>query len=45
LIVHTGSLVEVSSELPSRGWANPSLVGLSEITSIEYFEAPLDDEP
>jgi len=45
LIVHTGSLVEVSSALPSRGWANPSLIGLGEITSIDYFEAPMDDEP
>jgi hypothetical protein len=45
LIVHTGSLVEVSSALPSRDWANPSLIGLGEITSIDYFEAPINDEP
>jgi hypothetical protein len=44
LIVNTGALLEVRSELPSGGWANPSLIGLSEIASIEYFEPPADDE-
>lgn len=44
LIVNIGTVLEVYSELPARGWANPSLIGLSEIQSIEYFEAPTDDD-
>jgi hypothetical protein len=44
LIVNTGTVLEAHSELPPRGWANPSLIGLSEITSIEYFEPPADGE-
>ncbi len=44
LIVSTGTLLEVHSESLSRGWANPSLIGLNEITAIEYFEPPADGE-
>lgn len=42
LIINTGTLLEVHSEPPSRGWANPSLIGLNEVTSVDYFEPPAD---
>jgi hypothetical protein len=44
LVVNTGTVLEVHSELPPRGWANPSLIGLGEITTIEYFQPPNDGE-
>lgn len=40
LILNVGTVLEVHSALPARGWANPSLIGLKEIRSVEYFEAP-----
>ena len=33
-----GNLLYVWSYSPSRGWANPSLVGRNEVESIEYFD-------
>jgi len=36
-IIDAGRVIEVYSEEPSRGWANPSLVGHSEVMSIEWI--------
>ena len=45
-IVHSGDLIFVwSYGPPFGGWANPSLIGRGEPTSIEYFDDPQPDEP
>lgn len=36
-IVVTDGLVEIWSQEPSQGWANPSLVRHDEITNIQYL--------
>jgi hypothetical protein len=35
----TDDVIHVWSEEPSRGWANPSLVGHREVKAIEYVSA------
>jgi hypothetical protein len=37
-IVVTDGLVEIWSQEPAHGWANPSLVRHDEITSIQYLK-------
>jgi hypothetical protein len=39
-IIDAGHVIEVYSEEPSRGWANPSMVGHSEVMSIEWISEP-----
>jgi hypothetical protein len=36
-ISDAGRFIEVYSEEPSRGWANPSMVGHDEVMSIEWI--------
>lgn len=38
LIARTPTVIEVYSEPPHRGWANPSLIGLTEVEQVTYFE-------
>jgi len=35
-IIDAGRFIEVHSEEPSQGWANPSMVGHDEVMSIEW---------
>ena len=35
-IIDAGRFMEVYFEEPSRGWANPSMVGYDEVMSIEW---------
>ena len=39
-IVVTDRMVEVWSQEPSHGWANPSLIPHREVTSIQYLGEP-----
>ncbi len=39
-IIDAGHVIEVYSEEPSRGWANPSMVGHGEVMSIEWISEP-----
>jgi len=39
-ITDAGQYIEVYSEEPSRGWANPSMVGHGEVMSIEWISEP-----
>ncbi len=39
-IVDAGRFIEVYSGEPSRGWANPSMVGHGEVMSIEWISQP-----
>jgi len=34
----TDTVIDVYSEVPSRGWANPSFVGPDEIMTIEWAD-------
>lgn len=36
MIIDADRFIEVYSEEPSRGWANPSMVGHDEVMSIEW---------
>ncbi len=36
-IEDAGNVIYVYSEEPSRGWANPSLVGHGEVMSIDWI--------
>jgi hypothetical protein len=36
-IIDAGRFIEVYSEEPSRGWANPSMVGHDEVMRIEWI--------
>jgi len=36
-ISDAGRFIEVYSEEPSQGWANPSMVGHDEVISIEWI--------
>jgi hypothetical protein len=39
VIVDLGHVIQVWSEEPSHGWANPSLVGHNEVISVEWLDA------
>src|SRR6266567_4821031 len=39
-IVDAGRYIEVYSEEPSQGWANPSAVGHGEVMTIEWITEP-----
>jgi hypothetical protein len=39
-IVVTDRMVEVWSQEPSHGWANPSLIPRREVSSIQYLGGP-----
>ena len=39
-IIEAGKCIEVYSEAPPRGWANPSMVGHGEVMSIEWISQP-----
>jgi len=36
-IINAGRYIEVYSEMPSKGWANPSTVGHDEVISIDWI--------
>jgi hypothetical protein len=39
-IIDVGQFIEVYSDEPSNGWANPSMVGHHEVMSIEWISKP-----
>jgi hypothetical protein len=44
-IIDAGRFIEVYSEEPSRGWANPSMVGHDEVMNIEWAGGDVQRAP